>query len=115
MGTGVPQERAKFDIAGPISLQAGESKLIETTIPLNFTEGINQQSATDPNIQAAANIMDKIGSAISTVNALSGKEYRYWVTVRADVEGISFDPADRIDVKLLSPGEISLGGYRQRF
>jgi len=60
----------------------------------------------NPIINAAASVL---GAIQNVSEAMNTQNYRHYVQVVADVDGVAFDPSAKSDVQLLRPGQIGAG------
>jgi len=91
---------------GPIVLAAGETKQLDIAVALNFGKFLGESVPDNPIINAAASVL---GAIQNVSEAMNTQNYRHYVQVVADVDGVAFDPSAKSDVQLLRPGQIGAG------
>lgn len=115
--TGTTERLYETPLAGQFAIQAGQSTILEGTIATSMASQLdNAAGQTD---QAVPQATQQIASAIDTFSnvfgAISNKRVEYHVVAIADVEGVTFDPSDKIDIQKQEIGQISAATRTPRF
>lgn len=114
---GRKEQLYEIQLSGPFTIQAGQSFVLEGTIATNITDQLNNVATSQGQEvpQVAQNIAGAIDKFSNFFDAMSNKRINYNVVAVADVEGIAFDPSDRIDIKKQAFGQMNIGARTPRF
>lgn len=97
-----PQDLASASNDEPLTLQPGETKTLDFTLPLNLGKLAAAELPQNGGLAAVANVLGRV-EAIS--DALKPQHYRHYVNASAQIEGITFGAGAQAEIQLLAPGE----------
>ncbi len=89
--------------ANPFVLQPTEAKQMTLTVPLNMGKFAQEALPDNAFAQGAAKLL---GGLQTVMDAADTSNFKHYVEVVADVDGISFDPSRRQEIQVLKPGQI---------
>ncbi len=113
---GRKEQLYEVQLSGPFTIQAGQSFILEGNIMTNMADQLGNAASQGQEVpQVAQNIAEAIDKFSNVFGAISSKRIDYNVVAVADVEGVAFDPSDRIDIKKQALGQIDIGARTPRF
>jgi hypothetical protein len=96
------KEVSSCEDTNSFTLQPGETKQLNMTIPLNIGKAVASMLPENGALGAAAKIL---GGIQQVVDSQSNANVKHYVEVVADVENITFDASARANIQVLKPGE----------